>query len=600
MIHHALHATPDTSMSAAARHATHDAGLSDEERWRRDAAALDIASLKAALPIRLWAAVGGGSAILLPYFTGVSRSPLWALASMIVGAIACNVWAWWLGEHPETHRHWYKYAVVTADVACVTGAYALSGVPGGSVLFMIPIMTHALHRGGALARYTTAIALVGVVVGTLAHWEGGAPTRADLVHLVATVTMVLVVGGLAMRNAWDLRRRMRAARECLLRVERGDLTARADVSRTDELGLLATSLNATLVEVGSLIYDVQREAEEVAAFSEELAASTIELSEKAREFGDAAAGLARHLDEQQHFTAQGTTRTEEALTAAERLRERAETMERQAQALVGEGGESRDAIGRAAEALVAIGERVRDSASAIASLVDASNRVGGFTDTVSRIAQQTNLLALNAAIEAARAGQHGRGFAVVADEVRKLAEGSGSAAQDITTTMATMRERVASAASVMAENERQVRDVGVVAKQATEALGSVLAGSRRVADVITEAASVSRQQAQTMSALAAAIQQVRAVSAEAAAKAGGAAGTAQEQHSALDALAVTSQQLAELAERLHASAARFVVGEARRESPAPAAGTPARPFTPTLVRAVAAGPSTRGSRDHAA
>ena len=574
---------------AASEAGAPDAGASDHERWRQDAAALDIASWKAGLPIRLWAAVGGGSAILLPYFAGVSQSPLWALASMIVGAIACNVWVWWLGEHPEAHQHWYKYAVVTADVACVTGAYALSGVPGASVLFMIPITTHAFHRGGALSRYTTGIALAGLVAGTLVHWDGRAPTRADLVHLVATASMLLVVGGLAMASAWDLRQRMRATRECLLRVERGDLTVRADVSRTDELGLLAASLNGTLTEVGSLIYDVQREAQEVAAFSEELAASTAELSEKAREFGDAAATLARHLDEQRQFTARGSAQTEEALAAAEGLRERAEQMERQAQTLLGEGGASRDAIGRAAETLVAIGQRVRDSASAIETMVDASNRVGGFTETVSRIAQQTNLLALNAAIEAARAGEHGRGFAVVAEEVRKLAEGSGSAAQDITLTMATMRDRVASAAAVMAENERQVLDVGEVAAHATEALGSMLAGSQRVADVIAEAASVSRQQAHTMSELAAAIQEVQSVSAEAAARAGGAAETAQEQHVALDTLAATSQQLAELAERLHASSARFVV--ATRQAPQPDAAfdpaPPPRARTTTLQRPAA-------------
>ena len=550
-----------------------------EDRWRLDAKALDLASWKAGLPIRLWAAVGGGLAILLPPFAGVSKSPIWALASMIVGALACNVWVHWLGRHPEAHRDWCKYAVATADVACVTGAFALSGVPGVAALFMLPITTHAFQRGGALSYYTLAIATAGLLSGTFVHWDGRSPTRADLVALVVTLTIVLVVAGLVMRMSADLRRRMRATRECLLLVERGDLTPRADVSHTDELGLLAGSLNSTLAEVGSLIHDVQREAQDVAAFSEELAASTIELSDKAREFGDAALALARHLDEQRRFTERGAKQTDEALGAAERLRERAEMMEKQAQVLLSEGGASRDAIGRAAEVLVSVGRRVRESAGAMESMVDASNRIGGFTDTVSNLAQQTNLLALNAAIEAARAGEHGRGFAVVATEVRKLAEGSGDAAQEISTTMGTMRERVAKAAAVMAENERQVLDVGEVATQATEALGTMLHGSQRVAEVIAEAASVSRLQAQTMSELAAAIQEVQSVSTEAAARAGGAAGTAQEQHAALDSLAITSQQLAELAERLHASSSRFTVNG--RDAAPPTAGHEAAPPSPT-------------------
>ena len=564
-------------------HGTHGAPAAGAQataadRWRLDARALDLASWKAGLPVRLWAAVGGGLAILLPPFAGVSKSPIWALAAMIVGALACNVWVYWLGRHPEAHRDWCKYAVASADVACVTGAFALSGVPGVSALFMLPITTHALHRGGALSWYTLGIATAGLIGGTVVHWDGRSPTRADVVALIVTLSIVLVVAGLVMHMAADLRRRTRATRECLLLVERGDLTPRADESRTDELGLLAASLNTTLVEVGGLIRDVQREAEDVAAFSEELAASTMELTEKAREFGDAAFALARDLDEQRRFTERGTRQTDEALGAAERLRDRAEMMEQQAQALLAEGGASRDAIARAAEVLVSVGQRVRESAGAIESMVDSSNRIGGFTDTVSQIAGQTNLLALNAAIEAARAGEHGRGFAVVAAEVKKLAEGSGGAAREISATMGTMRERVAKAAAVMAENERQVLDVGEVATHATEALGSMLAGSQRVAEVIAEAASVSRLQAQTMGELAAAIQEVQSVSTEAATRAGGAAGTAQEQHAALDSLAVTSQQLAELAERLHASSSRFTV-DARDEKPA-AVGHDAVPPSP--------------------
>jgi methyl-accepting chemotaxis protein len=72
-----------------------------------------------------------------------------------------------------------------------------------------------------------------------------------------------------------------------------------------------------------------------------------------------------------------------------------------------------------------------ETTSAIRSLGEKSDQIGGIVATITGIAAQTNLLALNAAIEAARAGEQGRGFAVVAEEVRHLAEESQQAAASI-------------------------------------------------------------------------------------------------------------------------------------------------------------------------
>jgi methyl-accepting chemotaxis protein len=354
--------------------------------------------------------------------------------------------------------------------------------------------------------------------------------------------------------ATDLRKRIRATRECLLLVERGDFTTRADSSHSDELGLLEASLNSSLAEVGGLISAVQRESREVAVFAEQLAAFSGELSAKGREFGEVANALATHLDGQRANVDRGAQRTNEALAAAERLCERAEAMEANATSLIETGGRSRDAIGHASESLVSVGQQVRESAAAIGALVEASARIGAFAETASSIARNTNLLALNAAIEAARAGEHGRGFAVVADEVGKLATGSADAANEITESMVSVRERIAAVMRIMSENE--------VATDATTALGGILEDSRRLADVVGEAANVSRLQGRAMTELAAVIAGVREVASDSVARAGAAAGLAQEQHASLDSLSNTARELARLAERLRDSSSHFVVGAA--------------------------------------
>src|SRR5207249_10510238 len=93
--------------------------------------------------------------------------------------------------------------------------------------------------------------------------------------------------------------------------------------------------------------------------------------------------------------------------------------------LVAAAQRGRERVARAGQTLRAVGDEVRATASTVAGLSGMSERIGGFAQTIARIARQTHLLALNAAIEAARAEEHGEGFAGVADGARSLAAGAG-------------------------------------------------------------------------------------------------------------------------------------------------------------------------------
>jgi methyl-accepting chemotaxis protein len=76
----------------------------------------------------------------------------------------------------------------------------------------------------------------------------------------------------------------------------------------------------------------------------------------------------------------------------------------------------------------------------VASLRDASGRIGTVFNLIGGIASKTNLLALNATIEASRAGEAGRGFAVVASEVKALATQTANATKEIAAHVASMQQ----------------------------------------------------------------------------------------------------------------------------------------------------------------
>jgi Methyl-accepting chemotaxis protein len=473
---------------------------------------------------------------------------------------------------------WMRYAVAMLDVALISAVVAVLRQDAGIILYFLVIVPYSFDRGRALGYFTAVSSALGFVLARLATMT---PGTSGYVYgwTLATAVLLMVVASQLIPITSRLIWRIRRTREVMADAEQGNLLVRADGRYSDELGLLQRSFNRMLESTGQLIATVQQEADEVATLAARLASATQALSTSGTEFAATALDLTEHLESQRRSALDGAERSEHALGSSERLRERAEVMESDVHALVGAGEESRSAIGRASTTLVTISDRVRSTAQTVGALGSASERVNEFVDAVSRIARQTNLLALNAAIEAARAGEHGKGFAIVAEEVRKLAEESGRAAKEVADTISLVRENIAAAVASMGEGEREVRDVGTVAGEADRALGGILDGIRRIADVVAETVRVSRDQSATMQALTTTMTGVQRVALDASARANTASSVAMEQTTSLDGLSATSRQLVALSDRLRHSISRFSV----TASPDPSAPEPDAVRPPTLA-----------------
>jgi len=322
-------------------------------------------------------------------------------------------------------------------------------------------------------------------------------------------------------------------------VAAGDFTARLDVDTKDEVGRMATALNAAVESVRTALTDVRSVADSVAGASTQLSSASEEISSGAQE-------QAASLEE--------TASSLEEITGT--VKQNAECAQQASQLAAG----ARDAAERG-------GQVVAETVRAMAEINESSKKIGAIITTIDEIAFQTNLLALNAAVEAARAGEQGRGFAVVAGEVRSLAQRSAGAAKEIK--------------ELIGDSVRKVEAGSELVGRSGKTLEEIIVGVKRTTDVVGEIAAASQEQANGVDQVSRAVAQMDTVTQAN-------AGQTEELSGTAEALAGQARQLQELV-------GRFRLG---KDASTTAAPMPA----PAAKTKPAAKPAARkaGNKGHAA
>ncbi len=271
--------------------------------------------------------------------------------------------------------------------------------------------------------------------------------------------------------------------EVIHAVRAGDLTRRLTVDRDDAVGSLMTQINLMTEDLEGLIREVLVASGELAQVAAHVAASAEHMSEGVQKQSSQTMEVASAIEQMAATVADASAHASSANTTAEQA------------AALASSGEAVFVDNIAS--MHRIADIVRNATQQITSLGESSSQIGEIIQVISEIADQTNLLALNAAIEAARAGDQGRGFAVVADEVRKLAERTTSATKEIADMITVIQAQTREVVTSMTKGNDEVESGLALSDQASGSLRQIIEAINDMAQMISQIATSSEEQAAT-------------------------------------------------------------------------------------------------------
>ena len=331
-------------------------------------------------------------------------------------------------------------------------------------------------------------------------------------QLIATLIMIIIIAIIATIVAIIMANRFSQpileVVDKMKEFSNGDLKARLDFDREDELGTLANTFNQTVSSQKEILSNLLNVVEDLSAYSEELSASSEE--------GNASIASTKQLTENM------SAGIEEISAASEEVASFSEEANQQ----VDNGNQN---IKRTINNMEKINGAVSETVEAIGNLDSTSEEIEEIVELITNIAEQTNLLALNAAIEAARAGEHGQGFAVVADEIRELASETSQATDKIANLVNKTQEQSQTGIKKVKEAAKKAREGQEIVKDTGQAFNKIKSSVEETASQIEEIANGANKLARDSEEVSNANEDIKAMS---------------------DEITNSSQELAQMAQKL--------------------------------------------------
>lgn len=260
----------------------------------------------------------------------------------------------------------------------------------------------------------------------------------------------------------------------------GDFTKTLSVKQSDEIGVMAASLNTMVNQLGAMVKEIVAGVNTLTGSASDLTTISTQLNAAAKETSAKSNTVAAAAEEMNANIQSVSAAMEQSSSNVGMVASSTEEMT----ATVNEIAKNAEKARAITESAV---QQSQLTSEKMASLGESANKIGRVTETITEISEQTNLLALNATIEAARAGEAGKGFAVVANEIKELAKQTAMATVDIKNQITDMQSTTTSTITDIEKISKIIEEINEMINTIATAVEEQSAATAEIAGNITQA-----------------------------------------------------------------------------------------------------------------